>query len=274
MIEVELEAEQDTGEVLAWKTEVKVDRPLKELVDSWINKYVKKQDGPFGGAALEQPHEEGQLDLALSPQQLKWAIGDPRRTLWVVPLDNDEEAKLDHETADLRDTSASDRPPAQNCSEPAEIPHAKRSRIEPDGELAAPPSNGSNAVQKPAVVPAAPGKAAHGKTAQSSSQPPGTTDTAPGKAAIGKAAQPSSQPPGRGPAAVKSTPVSQAGSSVPAADDAIEFQQTNPKRSGSSAADRYDKYKKAKTVNEALSLGAVPGDIPNDFKKGYLKRKS
>merc|ERR1712098_244498 len=65
---------------------------------------------------------------------------------------------------------------------------------------------------------------------------------------------------------------SAASNAVPLGDDAIVFVQTNPKRAGTGAATRYAKYCKAKTVNEALRLGAVPGDIPNDFSKGYLKR--
>merc|ERR1712129_567646 len=58
----------------------------------------------------------------------------------------------------------------------------------------------------------------------------------------------------------------------PTGNDAVVFQQTNPKRAGTGSATRYAQYSKAKTVNEALRLGAVKGDIPNDFNKGYLKR--
>jgi len=50
---------------------------------------------------------------------------------------------------------------------------------------------------------------------------------------------------------------------------AIKFQQDNPKRRGSQAHDRYEKYKSAVTPKEALGLGAVKGDVPNDIKKGF-----
>lgn len=50
----------------------------------------------------------------------------------------------------------------------------------------------------------------------------------------------------------------------------VKFEQTNPKKRGSGAADRYDKYKLAKTIGEAMDLGASQGDLKNDSTKGYL----
>lgn len=55
-------------------------------------------------------------------------------------------------------------------------------------------------------------------------------------------------------------------------DDAIEFLQDNPKKAGNSSYDRYEKYKVARTVREALALGAAKGDIVHDAKRGFLKR--
>jgi len=63
-----------------------------------------------------------------------------------------------------------------------------------------------------------------------------------------------------------------AGAKCPQDDDAVVFLDENPKRAGTGAHARYEKYKSAKTPREALSLGAVAGDIANDFKKGYLSR--
>eukprot|EP00929_Paragymnodinium_shiwhaense_P033020 TRINITY_DN18214_c0_g1_i1.p1 TRINITY_DN18214_c0_g1~~TRINITY_DN18214_c0_g1_i1.p1 ORF type:complete len:708 (+),score=189.41 TRINITY_DN18214_c0_g1_i1:88-2211(+) len=51
----------------------------------------------------------------------------------------------------------------------------------------------------------------------------------------------------------------------------IEFVQTNPKRRGTAAYERYDKYKHAKTVREALAAGAIQGDFKNDHSKSYLR---
>eukprot|EP00747_Dinoflagellata_sp_TGD_P182264 gnl/TRDRNA2_/TRDRNA2_36448_c0_seq1.p1 gnl/TRDRNA2_/TRDRNA2_36448_c0~~gnl/TRDRNA2_/TRDRNA2_36448_c0_seq1.p1 ORF type:complete len:315 (-),score=79.96 gnl/TRDRNA2_/TRDRNA2_36448_c0_seq1:114-1058(-) len=59
---------------------------------------------------------------------------------------------------------------------------------------------------------------------------------------------------------------------VPEGDDPIKFVSPNPKKLGTASGDRFEKYMKAKTVNEALRLGACKGDIGYDFKKGYLMR--
>eukprot|EP00928_Gymnodinium_smaydae_P089813 TRINITY_DN73716_c0_g1_i1.p1 TRINITY_DN73716_c0_g1~~TRINITY_DN73716_c0_g1_i1.p1 ORF type:complete len:166 (-),score=40.89 TRINITY_DN73716_c0_g1_i1:168-665(-) len=58
----------------------------------------------------------------------------------------------------------------------------------------------------------------------------------------------------------------------PDADDAIKYVQENPKRAGTPAYDRYEKYKSATTKNEALSLGATTADILHDWKKGFIVR--
>lgn len=50
------------------------------------------------------------------------------------------------------------------------------------------------------------------------------------------------------------------------------FAKENPKRPGSSSAERYEVYKRAKTVGEALRLGATPGDLQHDFRRGYARR--
>merc|ERR1712039_488412 len=60
----------------------------------------------------------------------------------------------------------------------------------------------------------------------------------------------------------------------PFGSEAIKFQQPNPKRDGTASHARYEKYMKAKTPQQALSLGAVKGDLVNDYTKGYMKRTS
>lgn len=61
-------------------------------------------------------------------------------------------------------------------------------------------------------------------------------------------------------------------SGVPTDDEPIRYEQENPKKAGSTAAERYDKYKVARTPREAISLGAAKGDIKYDFERGWLKR--
>lgn len=55
-------------------------------------------------------------------------------------------------------------------------------------------------------------------------------------------------------------------------DDALEFDQDNPKKVGTSAWSRYEGYKLAKSMREALSLGAARGDIASDLKRGICRR--
>ena len=54
------------------------------------------------------------------------------------------------------------------------------------------------------------------------------------------------------------------------ADTSIQYLQENPKKRGGEAFERYEKYKMARTVNEAKELGASQGDIAHDHKAGFL----
>jgi len=51
----------------------------------------------------------------------------------------------------------------------------------------------------------------------------------------------------------------------------ITFVQENPKRAGTKAHERYEKYKMAKTVEEAVRSGALRADVTNDMKMGFCK---
>mmetsp|Transcript_45387 Transcript_45387/g.84667 ORF Transcript_45387/g.84667 Transcript_45387/m.84667 type:complete len:194 (+) Transcript_45387:135-716(+) len=59
---------------------------------------------------------------------------------------------------------------------------------------------------------------------------------------------------------------------VPDLEEPIEFLQDNPKKAGGAPFERYEKYKVAKTIKEALSLGAAKGDIQFDWQRGWFKR--
>ena len=52
---------------------------------------------------------------------------------------------------------------------------------------------------------------------------------------------------------------------------AIEFNMKNPKKKNSATYQRYEKYKHAKTKEEAINLGAALSDIKYDIDKGYAK---
>jgi len=49
----------------------------------------------------------------------------------------------------------------------------------------------------------------------------------------------------------------------------IQYRSENPKRPGTKANERYEQYKVATTVGEAISLGACRGDVANDVKQGF-----
>eukprot|EP00928_Gymnodinium_smaydae_P098761 TRINITY_DN9251_c0_g1_i1.p1 TRINITY_DN9251_c0_g1~~TRINITY_DN9251_c0_g1_i1.p1 ORF type:complete len:1925 (+),score=388.99 TRINITY_DN9251_c0_g1_i1:49-5823(+) len=61
-------------------------------------------------------------------------------------------------------------------------------------------------------------------------------------------------------------------SSVLEPSQAIHFETPNPKRNGTAACARYEKYMTATTVREALDLGATLGDLAYDEKRGFLTR--
>eukprot|EP00434_Breviolum_minutum_P029783 symbB.v1.2.026333.t1/scaffold2623.1/size98372/5 len=49
------------------------------------------------------------------------------------------------------------------------------------------------------------------------------------------------------------------------------FQDQNPKKGGSNAWGRYEKYKKCTSIGEATAAGANWQDLSSDFEKGYMK---
>mgnify|MGYP003341748875 CR=1 FL=1 len=51
----------------------------------------------------------------------------------------------------------------------------------------------------------------------------------------------------------------------------IEFQDSNPKKHGSQAYERYESYKLARSVADATKRGATRDDLQNDYKKSFLK---
>jgi len=56
-------------------------------------------------------------------------------------------------------------------------------------------------------------------------------------------------------------------------DTPIRFQQANPKLKGSKSFDRYELYKRTKTVGSAIAAGAKKADIRFDYERGFLVRR-
>lgn len=60
---------------------------------------------------------------------------------------------------------------------------------------------------------------------------------------------------------------------LPSPHEEIEFVQQNPKKAGGKGFERYELYKKAKTIAEAMALGAAKGDILFDWERKWFRRK-
>jgi hypothetical protein len=54
--------------------------------------------------------------------------------------------------------------------------------------------------------------------------------------------------------------------------ESIVFKQDNPKKPFTAAYLRYEKYKAARTPQEAVLLGARRADLPYDFNRGFMRR--
>ena len=54
----------------------------------------------------------------------------------------------------------------------------------------------------------------------------------------------------------------------------IEMREENPKEAGSKAHEKYEKYKKARTKEEYLSLEGTLGDYKIDLSKSFVKEIS
>ncbi|MCP4141564.1 MAG: hypothetical protein GY755_15005 [Chloroflexi bacterium] len=51
----------------------------------------------------------------------------------------------------------------------------------------------------------------------------------------------------------------------------LKYQESNPKRAGSKAHQRFELYMKAKTVAEFLKLGGLKADLRYDADKGFVE---
>ena len=55
---------------------------------------------------------------------------------------------------------------------------------------------------------------------------------------------------------------------------AITIQQENPKKPGTKAHERFEKYKGAETIGDAMSKGANWQDLSGDFEKSFSENAS
>lgn len=251
----ELLFEDDSGKVYSWRAEAEVHLPLQKLASMWTQEHLKGDQlkGEDLGedpqvATLRDPESDDLLDLSLTPQQL-WEANGGCRKLWIEPKDSYLEGtpveKQAPASSPLSTPQATQVTTSKRAAVAEVVPAAeaaagasKRARVAAPAKAPAPAK---------AATPAAPAKAEEAAKA-----------AAPGAQASRSSATAANRKPGLG--------------KPPSGDDAIVYESPNPKNASSSSGIRYAAYMSAKTVKEALALGAAPGDIAHDYKKGLLRR--
>jgi hypothetical protein len=305
-VPIRLEAEEETGAVHTWNGQVRLGEPLQILVDRWAADCVKN-DCEFHGAGLEEPDRDGSLDLSRTPDELCWLSG-VERILWVVPLSdlnaevrNKENLASSNASAEVsaRDGAPSKDTTPRKRAGPAPQP-AKRAKTaakvvdqaEPllnTGEQAVEPCDDLEPVAATIAESPGPVKAVSAtKTERALAEASHVVETPvasmsakaemtpvlkPEKPSSKAVVKPETKPASKADAAAltKKAGRGAASATVPSGDDPIVFVQTNPKRQGTTSHARYEKYKHAKTPNEALTMGCTKGDLSYDFGKGYYK---
>jgi len=264
MIELCLEAEEENGKVLKWSCKAALGEPLQGVVDRWAEACISKECKFFGGAGLQEPTSDDLLDLCCTPQQLEWKR---QRTLWVIPmheLNNAERSTKAAEDASVEESARLEKaqtsaPSPKSAKAAVKAEAIKDASVEESARLDKTQTLAPSAKPCKPVVKAEATKASRETFEEGQdAQPPAKRAKTANKTDANKAA--------------RNAPASSG--AVPAGDDPVEFLQDNPKRAGSDSHKRYEQYKSAKTPNEALQLGAVKGDIPNDFNKGFMKRRN
>mmetsp|Transcript_70111 Transcript_70111/g.198737 ORF Transcript_70111/g.198737 Transcript_70111/m.198737 type:complete len:285 (+) Transcript_70111:2-856(+) len=263
-VTVQVEAEDEDDQVYHWTQKVAPNEPLYPLRRLWAEAHSVAES-----AVGFEDYNDNPVDLNRTPVELKWSC---QATVHVhaVPVD-----------MRFAEGFGGPGPKApEAAAEPAEPAAAKRRRAEAttDGSTCAaaaevvgvaPPSGTQEPPAAPAVAARIGGTATADKAPKKRGRPPNAS-----KKASEDSVPPEQASGGAGAAAPKQDqPVSQGsqGSQGLVDGDAIEFNQCNPKKAGSLAYDRYEKYKLAHTFNEALQLGACKGDLAYDKKKGFLK---
>jgi len=268
---VTIQADAVNGKRFRWSNEVSIDSSALPLKAKWAEAHgVPEQMVEFFDSVTELP-----VKLDLTPSQLGW---EEEVTLLAAPADDEGAAS----PPDAQTLGRKRRKIAEVGGEPVAAhtkdPPAARPAVT---ELAAPkPAPATKAAAR--TAPAAKSKPAEAAPAKANAKPPPAPNPAKAKGppAAGSS-KPAPGPPKAGASggpkmkqeedATKLVDLLGKNSSLPGQDEPIKYAE-NPKRPGTSAHARYEKYKHAKTIAEALRCGAAKGDIDHDFKSGFLRR--
>eukprot|EP00931_Biecheleriopsis_adriatica_P018440 TRINITY_DN12928_c0_g1_i1.p1 TRINITY_DN12928_c0_g1~~TRINITY_DN12928_c0_g1_i1.p1 ORF type:complete len:292 (-),score=79.17 TRINITY_DN12928_c0_g1_i1:29-904(-) len=271
-------AESEDDNEHRWEGSCAPHVPLRILAEAWATRH----NIPASAVALEDEHGN-RLDLTKPPTEYGWQV-DAQEKVRLMAFPVDEEYM--EQAAPAPPSSA---PPVQSAGSPAEETapasagskregasleeeqaKGKRTRsAQPSGSSSAGKNSKSGASPASSSAPGAPseGKSEASKASAKQAQavPKQKTDS-PKPKPKPKASDAEAKP-------RKAEGFGANDGDLPNPDEAIVFCQTNPKKAGGTAWDRYESYKKAKTVKEAMELGAAKGDIAYDWKKGFFKRK-
>mmetsp|Transcript_68543 Transcript_68543/g.150799 ORF Transcript_68543/g.150799 Transcript_68543/m.150799 type:complete len:258 (+) Transcript_68543:33-806(+) len=223
-----------------WKGSCALESPLSQLARKWANMHqVPENSVGFEWKGEELELQKTAADYSFSPSEQVELLCFPKTEEFMEPV---EPTKADVVVA----TSASVGRKKADA--------AKNSRPEQDQGV----TEGSNKRKREAS--SAEAKSEKAETSKVEKKRPRDPRGA-GKENAPKVAKPSSA---KGSGGEKT--------SAPGLEEPIQFLQTNPKKAGGTSFHRYEKYKHAKTVKEALALGAAKGDIAYDWKQGFFKR--
>lgn len=294
VLRIRVEAEDEDATRYALNVKMSAHQPLSELAAKWAQNFGIPDATVVG---LQEAEGEELLAHTATPEALGWAASpsSATRRVWAFPLD---EQYADPRTSAVamkgRKQAMTSKPPTQAARGPT-VTAAPAGPV--DAAAAAPGQSEAPSVAAAAAVallvapllPAAaepaegpPATAARkaGKTKPGPAPAVTPEPTAPEakRARVGDKASSASRAvsgsaSGSGSGGGGGARSAAAASGCPTGDDPCAFVQPSPKRAGTLSGDRYAKYMVAKTVNEALRLGAIRGDIDHDFKKGYLKRR-
>lgn len=218
-----------------WKGSCALESPLSQLARKWANMHqVPENSVGFEWKGEELDLQKTAADYSFNPSEQVELLCFPKTEEFMEPV---EPAKADVVVA----TSVGRK----------KVDAAKNSRPEQDQGV----TEGSNKRKREAS--SAEAKSEKAETSKVEKKRPRGA----GKENAPKVAKPSSA---KGSGGEKT--------SAPGLEEPIQFLQTNPKKAGGTSFHRYEKYKHAKTVKEALGLGAAKGDIAYDWKQGFFKR--
>eukprot|EP00930_Biecheleria_cincta_P091500 TRINITY_DN81086_c0_g1_i1.p1 TRINITY_DN81086_c0_g1~~TRINITY_DN81086_c0_g1_i1.p1 ORF type:complete len:282 (-),score=64.51 TRINITY_DN81086_c0_g1_i1:115-918(-) len=240
---VHVEAETAEGHCFTWEGSCPLAAPLQQIASAWAHKHSVPVD------AVGFEAESGELvDQTKTPSDYGWMEGQQVRLKCFPASDEFAEAEGDEANVEIEE------PPAVQTKDA--VSAASRQQV-------------CRTSGKQAAAGSSPAIEAKGAKREA------TKDVTPeAKAKKSKVAEASSQASNAAVKGVKKSGGGEGNDGPPPGDnEPIEYQQNNPKQAGKGGHERYEKYKKAKTIKEALELGAVRGDIKYDWQRGFYKRK-